>query len=81
MLYLHFKDFPTQIFVITGNGDNVISKLNDLFKEDNLKVTNDGFYSNQNIMAYDLNQMSKTFQRQKSQKSNFKTNMNENTSV
>lgn len=39
-----------------------------------------GFYSNQNVVQNDLNQRTKVFQRQKSQKKSFPTENKKNTS-
>lgn len=49
------------LFVTSGNDENVNSKLNDFFKEDNLKLSDEGFYTNENVMENELNQKSKTF--------------------
>lgn len=63
------KCLPNQVCVTKGNGDDVDPKVNKLVKEDNANVTNEGVYSNQNIVGNDLNKRSKVFQRHKSQKS------------
>lgn len=72
MLYPQFLDFPNQVFVTSGNGENLNMKLKDLLDKDNKKVYDDGFYSNQNVEENNLNHRSKTFQHQESQKLNFK---------
>lgn len=56
----------------TGNEGNIIPKLNELLKEDNSKVTNECFYSNQNVVENDLNIRSKFVQRKKRKKYFFK---------
>lgn len=71
VLYPQFKDFPNQVFVTSGNGENVNSKLMVLLEEDNMKVTDERFYSNQNVELNNLNQRSKTFQRKKNEKVEF----------
>lgn len=55
------------MFVRTGNRDNIDPKINELLKEDNSNVTDEGFYSNQNVIENGLNQGYKVLQRQKSQ--------------
>lgn len=61
------KGLPNQVFVTTGNGDIVDPKIIELLKEDNSEVTDEGFYSNQNVIENGLNQGYKVLQRQKSQ--------------
>lgn len=61
VFYPQFKDFPNQNFVTPGNGEIVNSKMEDLLEEHYKKVTNDGFYSNQNMVQNNLNQSSKSF--------------------
>ena len=61
------KGLPNQVFVTTGNGDNVDPKINELLKEDNSKVTDEVFYSYQNVIENGLNQRSKAFESQKGQ--------------
>lgn len=61
VLYPQLKDFPNQLFVTSRNEENVNLKLKDLLEEDNKKVSDEGFYSNQ--------------------KSSFKHNKKEKTSV
>lgn len=51
-LYPQFNnELPNQVFVWKGNGNKFDPKLNELLKEDNLKVADEGFYSNPNVMS------------------------------
>lgn len=67
VVYPRFKDFedivyPNQVFVTKGNGDTVALELNKLVNEDNVNVTDEGFYSNKRTIKNGLNKYSKVFQ-------------------
>ncbi|XP_023733619.1 uncharacterized protein LOC111881461 [Lactuca sativa] len=60
--------FPNQVFVTTGNVENVKPKFKKLVKEDNLKTTYDGFFLNQSTVENNLTKNSYVFNRQKPQR-------------
>ncbi|XP_052622499.1 uncharacterized protein LOC128127833 [Lactuca sativa] len=57
--------FPNQIFVTTGNVENIKPEFKILVEEDNKKTSDEGFFSNQSTIENNLTKNSYIFQRQK----------------
>ncbi|XP_023759875.1 uncharacterized protein LOC111908280 [Lactuca sativa] len=59
--------FTNQVFFTTGNVENIKLEFNKMVKEDNKKISDEGFFSNQSTVENNLTKNSSVFQRQKPQ--------------
>lgn len=61
-------NYRNQVFVTKGNGEKINLKSKVFVKEEKSKVTDEGFYYNQNTIEKCLNKKSNVFRRQTSTK-------------
>ncbi|XP_023752546.1 uncharacterized protein LOC111900907 [Lactuca sativa] len=60
--------FPNQVFITTGNVENVKPEFKKLVEQDNLKTSDEAFFANQSTIENNLTNNSYVYQRQKSQR-------------
>ena len=57
--------FPNQVFVTTGNVENIKPEFKQMVEQDNTKSSEEGFFANQSTTENNLTKNSYVFQRQK----------------
>lgn len=61
-VYTKFKHLPNQVFVTKENNNKINARLISMVNDENMKVTDDGFYSTENIEENNLNDKTKALE-------------------